>query len=367
MNRCAVDQGKAWREIVISRATDHSSSNQTAFYAFPPVSIRSNATKRTSLSICFRFDVLVSIPSLAIWLRSAQSPPKHTRIDSGGGGEKDSSEVSSVAKKFKTCYKKAMKHPRLIVGILAVAHLVLAVVAICFEHFFHGWIGFALFMLFPSQGSLIAIWAALGRRPALRVALACIGIVVCFRITNVPYFPYYEAIQLMAIETASIIAMLLLFRLTGLEMTSVPLEPWESKPFQFTIWQIITWTATVAVVMSALHYFPDDPLRLSSFRELPSLLAIVVSLGIVALMSIWLVFGKKWLLLRVLGVLAAIGTGTWILDLNFNMNWWHFVTLLALEAAWTILSLLVVRWAGNRMTWHWRLRRFKESSKANAG
>jgi chromate transport protein ChrA len=52
---------------------------------------------------------------------------------------------------------------------------------------------------------------------------------------------------------------------------------------------------------------------------------------------------------------------------SWTSDWLRFGTLLSFETAWTILSLLVIRWAGYRMTWHWRLRRFKEPQKANAG
>ena len=258
-----------------------------------------------------------------------------------------------------------MKSPRLIVGILAVVHLVLAVVVYCYPPPLD-WLGYPLFMLFPSQGNLIGIWATLGRRPPLRVALAFIGIVVCLRIASGP--EYYsnsdEAIRVLTIETASVIALLLLFRFTGLAMATTPLEPWRPTPFQFTIWQIMTWTATVAVIMSALHYLPDDLLHRLPFHDITSLLVAAVSMGSVAFMSIWLVFGKKWLALRILGALVAIGMGSWLLNWGNNMGWWYFGMLLSYEAAWTIISLLVVRWAGYRLTWHWRLRRFKMPSEA---
>jgi hypothetical protein len=263
-----------------------------------------------------------------------------------------------------------MKHPRIIVGILAVVHFILAVVAYgCLEHLHASqskWLVYSLFMLFPSQGSLIGIWAALGRRTPLRVILTFIGIIICLRVVmSSSFHEIKEAFQISAAQIISITIMLLICRLTGLRIETTPLPPWKPEPFQFTILQIMTWTATVAVIMSAMHYFPEDTIRI--FPGALQLLGTVASLGNVALMSMWLVFGKNWLPLRILATLAAIGTGTWILVLGFSKDWLHFGTILCLEAVWVILFLVVIRWAGYRMTWHWRLRRFKEPLKANAG
>jgi len=255
-----------------------------------------------------------------------------------------------------------MKRHRLIVGILAVVHLLLAALAFFYlSSHIDDWLEFLLLMLFPSQGILIGIWAALGKRAPLRVAVACVGIVVCLRIvgglqrSDIPI-----AIFFLSLEAASMTVLLLLFRLTGLEMATTSLEPWRPTPFQFTIWQIMAWTVTVAVIMSALHYLPGGFLRFQTRLNL----AIAAIQGSVAIMSIWLVFGNKWHAFRFLGVLVAIGTGTWLL---YDYYRWRFGMLLTFEAAWTILSLLVVRWAGYRMTWHWRLRRFKEPSKSQSG
>ncbi|MCC6124961.1 MAG: hypothetical protein IT426_08365 [Pirellulales bacterium] len=282
-----------------------------------------------------------------------------------------------MANKSQICYKRGMKRPRLIVGILAIVHLLLAAFAFYylnsrifyFSHIFYwltshtgDWLEYLLLALFPSQGGLISIWAALGRRTPLRVALACIGIVVCLRIVNGHHSDIRPAMVYLSIQAASMTILLLLFRLTGLAMATTPLESRSPKPFQFTIMQIMTWTATVAVILSALHYLPSDYARFfASSRQIRFTLAIVVNQGSVAITSIWLVFGTKWRVLRILGVLVAIGTGTWLL---YDYYDWRFGMLLSFEAAWTILSLLVVRWAGYRLTWDWRLRRFKEPMKA---
>jgi hypothetical protein len=266
-----------------------------------------------------------------------------------------------IAENFKTCYKKPMKKPWLIVGILAVVHLIMAVVAFYCLPSHNDWLGYSLFMLFPSQASLIGIWTALGgKHTPLRVILIFIGTVICLRIVMTSSFSHdiHEVFQVSTTHLIGITILLLAFRLTGLKIESWPAEPWKSEPFQFTILQIMTWTATVAVIMSALHYFPKDTIRI--YPGVLQLLGTVASLGNVALMSMWLVFGKKWLLLRVLAIPVAIGCGAWILVLGFNREWFHYGMLFFYESIWTILSLLVIRWAGYQMTWHWRLRRFTQ-------
>lgn len=263
-----------------------------------------------------------------------------------------------------------MKRPRVIVGILVIVHLLLAVIAICYFEFRQtvDWIRYPLFMLLPSQGSLIAIWTALGKRTPCRVVLTGIGIIICLRVFNC--HPHSEGIWMMtqfsAVQIVTLAVLLLVFRLTGLQMEHTSHESGKPKPLQFSIGQIMIWTATVAIIMSALHYFPKDLQPISP--EIEVVLATAAGLGSVALMSMWLIFGKKWLFLRILAMLItiAIASGTWIFVVTVDGEWLRYVTLVCIEAIWTILSLLVIRWAGYQMTWHWRLRRFEEPLEANA-
>jgi hypothetical protein len=267
-----------------------------------------------------------------------------------------------------------MKRPRLIVGILAIIHLILAVIAFCYFEYWkspgpitYPFLGIVWFALFPCQASLIVLWAALGKRTPLRVMLTVIGIVICLWVVRYPAFSHdsWEAMQISSVQIMTLGVTLLVFRFTGLEMKLAPLEPWTPKPFQFSIWQIMTWTATLAVIMSALHYFPENANWL--FPGIGALLVIAGGLGNVGLMSMWLVIGNKWIALRVLMMLAAIGSGTWLFVSTFDtLGWMHFGALLGCQAAWTIASLLVIRWAGYQLTWHWRLRRYNEPVATDA-
>jgi hypothetical protein len=263
---------------------------------------------------------------------------------------------------FKTCYKKAMKRPRLIVGILAAVHLVLAGM-VSFSHKSPSAVdlssaGAFFLMLLPSQGNLVGIWTALGSKGTpFRVMLIVVAFVIGCH--NRQSIDLGIAFELFLVQMLNVTAVLLILRLTGLELKLPPVEPWHPRPFQFTIGQMMEWTATLAVAMSAFHYLPNG----FPYSDIPSY-AIHLSCTAVALASLWLVFGKRWLPLRFLIIVGAIGGGTVLLQRMvgfFSLS--DFGYLLASQAAWTILSLLVIRWAGYRMTWHWRLRQFKELAR----
>ena len=80
--------------------------------------------------------------------------------------------------------------------------------------------------------------------------------------------------------------------------------------FQFSLWQMLTWTTVLAIILSSFHYVPESlrpglPLR-------PDLAKLAVSLAGVALALIWLAFGRGRLVTRVVLLVAImIGTPVW--------------------------------------------------------
>ncbi len=107
----------------------------------------------------------------------------------------------------------------------------------------------AVSTLGPSQGALLAVWIALGRRGIpWRVALAAIGTVVylgCFHNAD------SEWLGTTVGEMGFMVALLLCARLTGLELTHVAQQSTVRPRFQFFIRDILAWTTALAVVMSA--------------------------------------------------------------------------------------------------------------------
>lgn len=259
---------------------------------------------------------------------------------------------------------------RIVWGLVAV-HFLLAIVAFCYfqfgpRHPGPSYSAIPIFTLFPSQGTLIAVWVALGKRTPLRVVLAFVGAIILWQTVCFGPFSHdiLEATETFCIQVVAVSGVLLLFRITGLKLELSPIAPWAPRPFQFSILQIMTWTAAVAVIMSALRCSSAESLRrLYSMQEI---LLLAASLGSVGLASMWLVFGSRLPVLRVLAMLAAVGAPTVIFGvLIAHREWSYFGFIFGSEAVWIILSLLVIGWAGYRLTWHWRLRRFKDTIEAN--
>ena len=256
-----------------------------------------------------------------------------------------------------------MKRPRLLIGILVGLHVVL-VVLILWRYPMPGPndvgpLDLSLFMLLPSQGNLLGFWTALGgKRTPWRVVSTVIGMVVCLVVWDRFAYRHFvgEAVLPFVWQTVNVSVLLLLARMAGLKLIHAGSEPVERElgRFQFSLWQLLTWTTVFGVILSAIHYLPDG-LQLN-FQFNPIVAKLAVSLGSVALASVWLAFGRKWLTVRIiLLVVMAIGLGTamplWHSTPGPLVSWAYSCFLLFAEAAWTTASLLVVRLAGYQLTW----------------
>ena len=76
----------------------------------------------------------------------------------------------------------------------------------------------------------------------------------------------------------------------------------------------------------------------------------------IAVTSLWLVLGRRWLALRMAVWLILIGSSSLSLAIGAESSngksWAPFVIFT--YAAWLIASFLVIRWAGYRLEWQWR-------------
>jgi hypothetical protein len=253
-----------------------------------------------------------------------------------------------------------MKRPRLLIGILAGLHIVLAALVLwryAFIEAFHRRPTDLLDMLLLSQSNLLGFWTALGgKRTPWRVTLTVVGIVVCLAACD--WSGYYDlrsgAVLVFVWQTINVSVLLLLARMMGLKLIQTGSERVEQElgRFQFSLWQMLSWTTVFAIVLSALHYLPYN--LQPDFRFNPIVARIAVSCGSVALASMWVALGRRWLIARVVLLVATIGSGAAVLWYSAGARfetWAYFCLLLLIQAAWTTGWLLVVRWAGYELTW----------------
>ena len=252
---------------------------------------------------------------------------------------------------------------RFLIPSLVIVHLLLHALAVWpvmqDRLFVGGWTDYflyPLFMLGPSQGALLAVWIALGRRGTpWRVALAAIGTVaylVCFHHAD------DEWLAMMIGEMAFMVALLLCARLTGLELTRSEQQPSVRPRFQFFIRDMLAWTTALAVVLSAGQVVVLYEWYPAYFHyAVGESLVVVGILSFVALVSLWAALGQRWFVVRVILPPAAVGAGAAIPASLFPHSIWFSAMMLGLMAVWITGSLLVVRWAGYGLSWQWRFSR----------
>ncbi len=258
-----------------------------------------------------------------------------------------------------------MKRTHWLIAALVLGHVVLHVVA----HFAgledlppdepSEFFLFALYMLGPSQATLLAFWAAFGRgRLIWRVLPTVVGAVVYLRCTALPGGTWHE----LTIAFLGVTGVLLLVaRVLGFELVRCKDPPTAPRRFQFTIRDMLSWMTALAVILSALHYTPEGWLaryaRESSIVTLGSFL-------LVAIASIVLSLCDRWLLARLLLLPLTIGLGTALLAGPNVRPTWYLALFPGLMSAWITGSLLVVRYAGYRLIWRWRFSRKHLDSRA---
>jgi hypothetical protein len=255
---------------------------------------------------------------------------------------------------------KPMTRTRLILFGLVAVHLLL-----------NGCVGVVgLFYLavspfFPTQGVLLGLWIAMGRRWAIPWR-ACLGIVIVAATFPVPVFGMFDVTLLW--EMWFIALALLVMRIAGLRMIHVDVPATTTGPFQFSLLEILSWMTATAVFLALLKMTAQFSLLEVLSMPLTSIdeLALLATSVVLALPAMWLVFGRRWLQQRCLGCMGAVAVasvafaairtaanpivpvGTITLVKAF---------LFSVLTAWLIACFLVIRWAGYRLEWRWRFSR----------
>jgi hypothetical protein len=218
---------------------------------------------------------------------------------------------------------------------------------------------YALFMLGPSQGTLLALWLTFGRGKFLwRVVPAALGAVVylwLFKNADPEWLASTFA------HTCIWAVLLLVARLTGLELVRSSTVGSDSRRSQFYIRDMLAWMTALAVILSAMKCAPQDWLWPMTIGEAISLFG---GLGLVAGASIHSALGGGWLLARIMLPPLAVGVGAYVFATvrGTTFSVWYFALLLGLMAAWLVGSLLLVRLAGYRLAWRWRFSRADRES-----
>ena len=271
-----------------------------------------------------------------------------------------------------------MKRERILIASLVVAHLLLHafVVGTVLPHFpavvagppfrAPGFFWKVMFWVGPSQGALFALWIALGGKRTVRRILLAVAVVIvymsCFRHVD------YEWLTSTIGQTVVLTPLLLLARLTGLELTRSVDSQAAPRRFQFSIWDMFVWTTVLAVVLSALEYLSGKRLLTPAHSpvaiEPNPILRLLVVLMLVNLPSIWAALGRRWIIARILSLPVVIGLTAAVI---IPPSWWrpyyiHCTIALSSVSAWLVVSLAVVRLAGYHLTWRWRFSRKRPGS-----
>ncbi len=152
---------------------------------------------------------------------------------------------------------------RLILAGLVAAHVVLHLVALAVLFKIHWplpgtWPGELLFdallMLGPSQGTLLGLWLALGGGRLLwRVVPSALGVVAYVWLFQTAGEPWLTA----TLGQVCVWGVLLLVaRVTGLELVQSSSFRSDSRRSQFYIRDMLGWMTALAVILSAMRYLP---------------------------------------------------------------------------------------------------------------
>jgi hypothetical protein len=204
----------------------------------------------------------------------------------------------------------------------------------------------AAYMLAPSQGALLAVWAVFSRdKLAWRVlSLTLVGVAYLPLFLSITSKYGREWVWLMIEEALTFGAVLLMARLTGLQLARVGDSRRFMDRFQFYIRDMLIWTTALAVFLSAWRCTSKN------------ILIDLISLTLVAGVSTFSTLGRGWIVARIVRVPAIIGLATVLaMTVASEASWWDITLPLSLMALWIVASLLVLRSAGYRLVWRPRI------------
>lgn len=263
---------------------------------------------------------------------------------------------------------KPITKTRLVIGGLVAVHVVLGVCALVMEPRFLGFLREAVLMLIPTQGVLLGLWIAMGRRWAIPWR-ACLGIEIvaatAFAEHQFSTYPEPQLTPILVWETCLVALMLVLLRGGGLRMSCSGVPAMTRPPFQFSLLEVFSWMTATAVFLTLLQSYAPyrDLFPKPGFNSLG-----IGCLALLALPILWLVFGRRWFPLRCLACGTSLAATTFGIIAAYRI--YVEVTGIALQlsiyTAWLIASFLVIRWAGYRLEWQWRFGR-RGAASVDAG
>ena len=144
-------------------------------------------------------------------------------------------------------------------------------------------------MLGPSQATLVALWVMLGGgRFVWRVLPTVLGVILYLWLFGTADGEWRK-IVFGQICTCGVL--LLVARLTGLELVQASDLPSDLRPFQFSIWDMLMWTTALAVLLSVLRCLPKDWVP---SHPMPGFIVVFGSFALVAASSVNCSLGRRW-------------------------------------------------------------------------
>jgi hypothetical protein len=215
----------------------------------------------------------------------------------------------------------------------------------------------------PSQGTLFALWVALGGKRTLWRIILAVAVVVVYG--SCLHHVDHEWLTATIGQTVVLTPILLLARLTGLELTRSVDSQAAPRRFQFSIWDMFVWTTALALVLSVFEFLSGGRLLTPAHSHVAGemivpnpILRLLLVLMLVNLPSIWAALGKSWTMARILLLPVMIGLTAAVLTAHHGQQFYIYCTIaLSGMSAWLLASLAVVRLAGYRLTWRWRFDR----------
>ena len=260
-------------------------------------------------------------------------------------------------------YDRAMKGPRLVIGLLILATVLVDAVAVTITHQYDNPQPAVIltWSLQLAQVSLIAIWLALGGQASPWRLFATVAILIAwsYAMASLPDAPEVGMWLLMfAIQTVAVSVPLLVARPMGLRVgraASVGGADDSSagpKRLQFSILYLLGWMTALAATLGTLKYVaPFESLPLNWLANW-SLLAVLLSNAVVGLAALWTVLGTRRLVLRMTSLVLANLTAFAVVYLRIGYpldTFWSVPMLYLLDTLWLVGPLLVFRVAGYRL------------------
>ena len=217
-----------------------------------------------------------------------------------------------------------------------------------------------LFMVVPTEGALVGVGMTMGGRKQLPWWLA-IGIALVFAFASgcesglfgTP-LPDPAYLPLLIGQVICVSAVLLLMRPMGLQIVSADAPVECPGRFQFSLLDIFNWTTAIAALLAFFKCLPQGAVQIVRPGDRGTACLVNAVSTMLAMASIWLVFGKRRFALRCLVCVIAVFLAAIVLVFCTSESLLYFLFVFTAHAGWLIASLIAVRLAGFRFVWRSR-------------